>query len=354
VEFILGTDMSYLKITGMMIFFLLPTFAIGAPSDEKQLFTNQDYLETVEKKHVLNLSSLKDVFSFVFKALPSEITVYPTENYYYFSFYHDGIQISGNIRLDALDRDKGIAHFAYFSTYNRWNAELVNQYKALDKKDGLQIKKINPLRYKVTYQNKSVVFNLNDLSKVKPSAHSLRKEEKFIGPVYDESGIQLYLVYNPKIKSFHYILNEQAKVPDTLTPSRATDDIVIGTRTGFAFYRDSFKKRLILIGVYDGNSMVNNYFDGPFDQLPDNFIKGDSLRDAFIHQRPELKGKIDRYGNTDNGRSRVLITPYIHYSHEYQLGVFKACVESAGYQKNDYYRCFTQDDPDNEEGKDLS
>ena len=31
-------------------------------------------------------------------------------------------------------------------------------------------------------------------------------------------------------------------------------------------------------------NMVNNYFDGPFDQLPDNFIKGNALRNAFVHQ----------------------------------------------------------------------
>ena len=33
--------------------------------------------------------------------LPERVKVYPTENYYYFGFLHDGIRYAGNIRLDA-------------------------------------------------------------------------------------------------------------------------------------------------------------------------------------------------------------------------------------------------------------
>ncbi len=320
---------------------LLSTSQAKAP-----IATNQNYIETINKKNGLNINSLRDVFAFVFNQLPNEVTVYPTENYYYYSFHHDGTKFSGNIRLDALDRDKGIAHFAYFSTYNRWNDELLNNYKPLGIADGLKVKKLAPLRYKLTYGKKSVIFNLNNLANIKPPMDKIRKDEKYLGPVYDESGIQFYLVYNPKIKKFHYILNDSQTVPDTLTPSAISKDVFIGTRTGFAYHRDHHKNRLILIGIYDGNSMVNNYFDGPFDQLPDNFIKGDSLKNAFIHQSPDLKGKIDRYGNTDGGSSRVLITPYIHYGHENQLEIFTNCIAKAGNDKKAYYSCLSQSDPD--------
>ncbi|KTD30517.1 hypothetical protein [Legionella israelensis] len=312
----------------------------------QQIYTNQNYLEAIRTRDELNIQSIDDVFQFIFNQLPDEVTVYPTENYYYYSFYHNGIELSGNIRLDALDRDKGIVHFAYFSTYNRWNEELINKYKKFAAKDNLQVKKISDLRYQLTLDKKSVIFNLNDLRNITPPASKIRKDEQFIGPVFDESGIQFYLVYNPKVKRFYYILNEHETVPDTFTPSRISNDILIGTRTGFSFYRDNYKNRLILIGVYAGNSMVNNYFDGPFDQLPDNFIKGDQLKNAFIDQRPELKGEIDRFGNTDNGASRVLITPYIHYSYEQQLSVYKDCTQKAGKNINAYYSCFEQEEPD--------
>ena len=123
-------------------------------------------------------------------------------------------------------------------------------------------------------------------------------------------------------------------------------DIIIGTRTGFSFYKDIYKNRFILIGVYSGNSMVNNYYDGPFDQLPDNFIKGDALKNAFIDQSPELKGKIDRFGNTDHGTSRVLITPYIHYTYEQDLAVFSECTSKAGDNIDAYYTCFDKQESD--------
>lgn len=78
----------------------------------QQIYTNQNYLEAIRTRDELNIQSIDDVFQFVFNQLPDEVTVYPTENYYYYSFYHNGIELSGNIRLDALDRDKGIVHFA--------------------------------------------------------------------------------------------------------------------------------------------------------------------------------------------------------------------------------------------------
>ena len=34
---------------------------------------------------------------------------------------------------------------------------------------------------------------------------------------------------------------------------------------------------------------ANNYFDGPFDQLPDNFIAGEALRDAILSVRPHSR-----------------------------------------------------------------
>ena len=49
---------------------------------------------------------------------------------------------------------------------------------------------------------------------------------------------------------------------------------------------------------------ANNYFDGPFDQLPDNFIEGEALREAILAVRPQLKGEIDRFGASPDGSIR--------------------------------------------------
>ena len=55
----------------------------------------------------------------------------------------------------------------------------------------------------------------------------IRKDERYIGPVFDESGMEFYLVYNPVIKTFHYVVNEQSPIPDVLTVSRISNNILI-------------------------------------------------------------------------------------------------------------------------------
>jgi len=319
-----------------MLFTCLQANAAGLPKFE----TNQKQLEEINRAGGLDINNTKAVFSYAFNSLPPDVRVYPTENYYYFSFYHAGIKFAGNMRLDAFDRDRGILHFAYFNAFTRWNEEVISQYKQLSKDDGVDIKQLGKLTYRVTFNGKSTIFHLNDLSDVKPPKGLVNEWEEYIGPVYDESGMQFYLTYNKNSKLFHYILNQSTTVPDQFSLARSADDIQIGGRTGFAFFKDKFLDRLILIGVYEGNSMVNNYFDGPFDQLPDNFIKGDQLQKALVDESPELAGQIDRFGNTDQGKSRVLVAPYMYFSHESELVAFSACAKNADKDKTAYYACF--------------
>jgi hypothetical protein len=155
---------------------------------------------------------------------------------------------------------------------------------------GVSVEKVEPLVYRVSYQGKSVVFALNDLSNVKPPAGALGADETFIGPIFDESAIRFFLVYNSRLKIFHYILDETERVADLFFPSKKSERILIGKRTGFAFYKDHRLDRKILIGAFEGNIRANNYFDGPFDQLPDNFIEGEALRSAILSVPPAAQG----------------------------------------------------------------
>ena len=110
-----------------------------------------------------------------------------------------------------------------------------------------------------------------------------------------------------------------------------------------------YTDRKILIGVFEGNSRVNNYFDGPFDQLPDNFIKGEELRNAILAAAPELAGKIDRFGIYPGGAERYLIGPYRHYRTEEDLLVFDQCATDKHIPAARYYECFVfegEDDSD--------
>jgi hypothetical protein len=313
----------------------------AAAQDAPSLQTNQSYVEELARPTALDVNDLMAVFGFVMAKLPERVKVYPTENYYYVGFFHDGIRYAGNIRLDASNRDDGKVVFAYFEDTSQWFEDAEVKYRVLDSSHGVSVEKVEPLLYRVTYQGKSVTFALNDLRGVNPPA--LGADEVYLGPIFDESAIQFYLLFNKKLKVFHYVLNESGAVPDQFFSPRKRERILVGKRTGFAFYKDHRLSRKILIGAFEGNMRANNYFDGPFDQLPDNFIEGEALRDAILAVSPRLKGEIDRFGASPDGSIRFNIGPYLPYKDVRDLFPVDACAASKQKQP-DYYRCFVADD----------
>jgi hypothetical protein len=303
------------------------------------LHLNQDYVDEATRLCSLDVKDPKAVFAFVFNSLPDHVKVYPTENYFYYTFLCNGVPYDGNIRLDASNRDQGKVIFAYSEDLEGWRGDTPENHIVLDASDGVQSEKVEPLVYRVTYQGKSVVFALDDLTDVKPPASALAPDEEYIGPSFDESGIRFFLVFDKKLKVFHFILDETIKVGDQFEPSPRTDRILIGKRTGFAFYRDLLRDRKILIGAYKPNMLTNTWFDGPFDQLPDNFIQGEALRDALIANSPDLKGRIDRFGGLPGGGERMAVDPYLPYRSVSDLYVFDRCATERQHSPT-YYLCF--------------
>ncbi len=305
-----------------------------------QLKTNQSFIEDLNAGGGPEIKDLKSTLEFVLGNLPKEVVVYPTENYYYFSFYTKGVRYAGNLRLATRDRDQGIIHFAYFASANSSSEDGEMMYKPLSAKDGVTVRKIDELRYSVAYKDKAVVFRFNDVSGIKPSKDYLLEEEQYIGPVYDESGLQFYLVFNKELKIFHYLLNENTKVPEDLQVSTLSPNVLVGKRTGFVFYQHHKKDRKILIGVHAENAAVNNYYDGPFDQLPDNLNKDDTLRNAIVAADPSAKDELDRFGYLKSGEGRYLIGPYLQYSDINEMKVFDDCAVQYKDDRKVYNGCF--------------
>src|SRR5262245_2379948 len=308
-----------------------------------RLETNQSYLEEVMQTTALSINDPIAVFAFVLNSLPDRVKVYPTENYYYFAFVYDGKRYAGNIRLDASNRDEGKVIFAYYEDLSEWRKQSPVIHVVLDASQGAKVEKLERLVYRVEYGSKSVDFLLNDLSQVQPPATAIGPNETYLGPIFDESGIRFFLVYNSKLRIFHYILDETVKVADELVPSSRTNRLLIGKRTDFAFYRDYRLDRKIMVGAYEGNIRANNYFDGPFDQLPDNFIEGETLREIILTLEPSLKGQIDRFGRSPDGSVRYMIAPYMAYRTEDDLYVFHRCATSKKSAGISYYNCFVSD-----------
>jgi hypothetical protein len=195
-----------------------------------QLRTNEADIVALSHSDALAVDDPLAVFAFVMGRLPARVQVYPTENYYYFRFLHDGVPYDGNIRLAAADRDRGVVHFAYSERPADWNKFPPPQYVPLTAKDGVAVEKVEPLVYRVSLSasrgGHSVTFALNDLSQVKPPLGLLTADEKFIGPSFDESGLRFFFVFNTRLKVFHYLLDETLGVADAFAPAAGSDRIV--------------------------------------------------------------------------------------------------------------------------------
>ncbi|MGH6728427.1 MAG: hypothetical protein ACREB8_18075 [Pseudolabrys sp.] len=332
---------------GAHIFALAVTLAgpaVARAGELPTLHPHQSYMEEEMRQTTLDVKDPLAVFAFVLDSLPERVKVYPTENYYYFTFIHNGVTYAGNIRLDASDRDQGKVQFGYFEQATAWREDTPGEFRVLDAADGVKLEKLEHFLYRLSYKGKSVLFELNDLSQVKPPAGALAPKEEFIGPIFDDSGIRFFLIYNAAINNFLFILDETVPVADDFVRAGHGDRVLVGKRTGFVFYRDQRIARKILIGVYEENVLVNNYFDGPFDQMPDNFIEGETLRSAILKVQPNLKGKIDRFGGAPGGEVRYLIGPYLNYKRLSEFNRADRCAVRRRASEAAYYRCFIFDD----------
>ena len=328
---------------GMMALALLAAgIAAASAQDRIHLHTNEAEIGEILRDGGVAIDDPLAVFGAVLKNLPERVQVYPTENYFYFRFTQKATVYAGNIRLAAADRDRGKVSFAYNESPTDWNADPKNRHAVLGLEQGVTVEKAAPLTYRVTHAAKTVTFVLNDLSAVKQPAEMMRADETFLGPVFDESAIRFFLVFNSRLKIFHFLLDETTPVADQFAALKAADPVQIGKRTGFAFY--PFDGRKILIGVDERQSRLNTALDGPFDQLPENFIEGEALREAILAADPSIKGKIDRFGNFADGSGRYLIHPYLLYRQISDLAVFQRCVTSKAVAVAERAACFVIDD----------
>ena len=309
-----------------------------------RLNTHEQFLKWQRGPGDFDISNLSSVFAAVFRGLPREVNVWPTGNYYFFSFQAEGRDWRGNFRLDVVDRDAGAIHFAIHGAAGggepgRSVSENSTIGRAFGAKDGVKVTAVARFVYVVQFEGRAVVFRLNAQTGRAPGDVTLRGGETYLGPIFDESGYGFFLIWDPEALTFLYILDED-HLPEPLEPSPISAQVRIGQNSGFAFYRDRYRPRWILVGVRAQDVVHNSFFDGPFDQLPDNVLQGSKLRRALTVVHPELTYHIDRYGNSPDLKARVLVRPYILYSEILQLSRYDGCAARAGHEKA-YYRCFS-------------
>lgn len=295
----------------------------------------------------VDLQSTIDVFRYVFSNLNGKVTVYPSENYYYFQFPMLGKTLSGTLTLYPEQRDSAKIGFGYGT---KVEDKARHKYyfirgggNDLSVKDGVKLRKINDFKYSVTFEGRTVIFNLYNPGLTQPQKALLRDDEEYVGTSFDESGLQFHLIFNNSVSYLFWILNEDVFVTETFSPAGiGIEDVIIGDRTEFAFYDDSLHSRKILIGVSGLNVLHNNWYDGPFDQLPDNYVytgQIDMKKYLIAHYKVDST-EIDKYGNY-NREARIPVAPYTVYFSKDELAFVDSCKELQ-LNTDEFCKCLTE------------
>ncbi len=256
------------------------------------------------------------VFGAVFGALPDEVTVYPTENYYYWELQADGRTLKGNLRLASGRRERGELCFGYAEGVARWDEEreVLTKARWFGAGDGVEVKCEGAMACVVRYGGKTVRFRFGEVSQAAPEGRWLREGERFVERTCDESGLRFLLICDRVRRAFVWVLDPAVKRVEVCDP--LGEGLEIGRRTGFVYFRDEKAGgRRVLAAVSDESVRRNDWHDGPFDQLADNYADQSGIRGYLELVMPTVRGKIDRFGNftDDLERGRVAIVPYGRY-----------------------------------------
>lgn len=271
-----------------------------------------------------------DVLRYVLAAAGDEIMVYPSEGYYYFQFQNGSQRILGNIRFDLVDAAEGKLNFGY-SSPRAFGSELVNHFSVLSATDGVSLVAVSPFEYRLGFEGRTIRVLIYDARRELAGPKPLAAGETYVGPVFDESGVRMHLLFDEVENAFLFVLNDDAPPAETYSAYPGSERVEIGDRTAYAFYRDTARNRRILVGVSYPNVRSNSYYDGPFDQLPDRFVAPETMQALLERAYPHLRGRIGPRGlYLDSEYMRAMVAPYRQYDSPAQLDELAGCDAAAG------------------------
>lgn len=279
-----------------------------------------------------------DVLRYVLGAAGDEIMVYPSEGYYYFQFQNGPQRILGNIRFDLADAAEGKLNFGY-SSPRALDSELVNHFSVLTAADGVSLVAVPPFEYRLGFEGRTIRVLIYDARRELAGPKPLAAGETYVGPVFDESGVRLHLLFDEVENAFLFVLNGDMPPAETYSAYPGSERVEIGDRTAYAFYRDTARNRRILVGVSYANVRSNSYYDGPFDQLPDRFVAPETMQALLERAYPHLRGRIGPRGlYLDSDYMRAMVAPYRHYDSLAQLEELAEC-DTAAADSHALIRC---------------
>jgi len=284
---------------------------------------NQTVIEDVRTGDAATACDWKPVLTDLLAQLGPRAHVYPSENYFYFQFFRGGRSWSGNLRFPVDSRDAGVIQFVCYETYSRW---LESHHHGVERElgpaDGIRLTRTGLLEYRLEFDGRSTTFSLNRLDQT-PNPAILEPGEEFAGRALDESGLGFDILYLPARKAFLFVLGEAGPPAEAFV--EIEPDILLGRRTGFLFFRERGRDRLLLIAVQNEETEANTHNDGPFDHLPENDYRALAFLDRVYDAYPDMRGRLTE-GGTIRGSGLIFgLAPYRTYVDHADLGFIAAC-----------------------------
>jgi len=305
---------------------------ISAPAENLKINFNGDFIESLDEE-LVDFSDKDAVITALFRAKTQGFTVYPSEGYYYFTFINAGERIKGNFRFDVQEREKGLFSFIYYKelAYAQEGTDEAQYFLLGQEGDGFKLVKRSDFEYEIQFENFKIPVHIYAAARELAAPKNIAGKEEYIGPIFDESGTRFDLVFDHANNKFLYVLNTTYGYNESYSTVDSDKIILIGTRSRFAYYNDIKNNRYVLIGVNLQNIEDNNYYDGPFDQLPDSFVDPKHLQALIEKYQPKTVGLIGNYGNfLYEEDTRFAIAPYLEYQTSGELLEYTVCNEVAG------------------------
>ena len=128
---------------------------------------------------------------------------------------------------------------------------------------------------------------------------------------------------------------KRAPFPTRSDQSRVSPRLIIGRRTGFAYYKDDSGNARSCRRLR-GKHRRQRLLRWPVRSAPDNFLNGNELKDAIVAAGLADADTIDRFGILPSGDERVLIKPYFLYLSRRSADV-RRLRRQPGDPRDDYY-----------------
>ncbi len=241
--------------------------------------------------------------------LPDNPVVYPSEMYYYFEFLDGPHVLSGNLRF--TDAHNGVLHMGYFDRTG--NAE--NIAKSWSEHEGVQVR-FNPDDSTMTirFEQHEKRFRIFD-PPTHPADATFADEPDlvFVTGLIDESGFHFDLFFSAMHNTFFYTRRSNCPFPAQMHVLDETSSykLLMDSISRFVFLEQT-EAPLILVGVDLANVVENNYYDGPFDQIPPRLPIKALLERAYPYV--VYRGGINEHGEfIELSAQRVAISPYLQY-----------------------------------------